>query len=397
MPTVNENHFNATIRHQVQIQRFIAGQVEEFLEIIRQSDPQISQILFEQLPVRLRSRAYNQLLNSIVSIREEAFTTFRGQFDATLREFADQQIEFEAELLNEVVPVDTDIGTPIIANPDLFRRPFQFGQNASATVESLFQSILDSDRRRIESAIQLGLEQGESVPDIVARLIGTRDNNFADGVYATTRRHAETLVRTVINDVTNYVREEFYAANDDIIVASIWRSTLDGRTSAICRFRDGRYSPVGNNPLPPGFPRLEPPSARPPAHPNCRSVKIALISLDGLIGERPFVAGERLNFRRLARERAGSRWGSLSQQERDRLTALARENWLRDNVGTVSATTTYGEWLSQQSIAFQDDVLGPTRGQLLRSGALRMEQFHDTVGNFLTLEQLRSRHPNLSI
>ena len=59
--------------------------------------------------------------------------------------------------------------------------------------------------------------------------------------------------------------------------------------------------------------------------------------------------------------------------------------------GQVPASTNYGKWLTEQSAARQDEILGPNRGKLLRDGGLAPDQFYNDKGKFLTLDQLRAR------
>ena len=59
--------------------------------------------------------------------------------------------------------------------------------------------------------------------------------------------------------------------------------------------------------------------------------------------------------------------------------------------GQVPADTTYSQWLSRQSAARQDQVLGPERGRLYREGGMKMEDFYTDRGVWLTIEQLRER------
>lgn len=51
----------------------------------------------------------------------------------------------------------------------------------------------------------------------------------------------------------------------------------------------------------------------------------------------------------------------------------------------------YAEWLRSQPDSVQDDILGPTRAALFRSGGLTVDRFTDSAGRVLTLEQLRRR------
>ena len=59
--------------------------------------------------------------------------------------------------------------------------------------------------------------------------------------------------------------------------------------------------------------------------------------------------------------------------------------------GPVSSQRTYGGWLKDQPKAFQDEVLGPERAALFRSGEVSLDRFTDDAGRTLTLEQLRAR------
>ena len=93
------------------------------------------------------------------------------------------------------------------------------------------------------------------------------------------RRGVTALVRTSINHATNQGRNEVWKENEDVIGHVEWISTLDTRTTPICRVRDGKTGPVkptDNYKPPPGRKALKPQMARPPAHPNCRSTTVAI-------------------------------------------------------------------------------------------------------------------------
>ena len=58
--------------------------------------------------------------------------------------------------------------------------------------------------------------------------------------------------------------------------------------------------------------------------------------------------------------------------------------------GQVPADLTYNKWLKGKPAAFQDDVLGPTRGKLFRAG-MPVDRFVNKAGDTLTLDDLRKR------
>ena len=63
--------------------------------------------------------------------------------------------------------------------------------------------------------------------------------------------------------------------------------------------------------------------------------------------------------------------------------------------GQVAEAETYQTWLKKKSPAFQDDVLGPTRGKLFREG-MTLDRFVDQSGKEYTLKQLRSKDARTS-
>lgn len=63
----------------------------------------------------------------------------------------------------------------------------------------------------------------------------------------------------------------------------------------------------------------------------------------------------------------------------------------------IAASVSYYTWLKRQSAAFQDEVLGPTRGKLFRDGGLSAKRFSELMldRNFqpLTLEEMKALEP----
>jgi hypothetical protein len=64
---------------------------------------------------------------------------------------------------------------------------------------------------------------------------------------------------------------------------------------------------------------------------------------------------------------------------------------MREMTGILPAKMTYQEWLGKQSVEFQDDVLGKTRGRLFRKGDLSLDRFVDRAGNEIPLAELADR------
>jgi SPP1 gp7 family putative phage head morphogenesis protein len=190
-------------------------------------------------------------------------------------------------------------------------RPMQ-----GALLEDWLADLEPRHRDRIERALRISFAEGESLETAAGRL---RDAGLQNG------RGLEALIRTSNAHIAAQVDQAVTEANADIIEGVEWVAVLDGRTTDICRSRDGKVYPIDSGP-------------RPPAHIGCRSTT------------RKILKG---------------------------LEPLPRE--------------TYGEWLKRQPAATQDDILGPTRGKLFRSGKMTVDRFVDMKGKTLTLDQLAAQ------
>ena len=60
--------------------------------------------------------------------------------------------------------------------------------------------------------------------------------------------------------------------------------------------------------------------------------------------------------------------------------------------GQIPEDTTYQQWLKGKTAAFQDDILGKTKGALFRRGGLTLDRFVDKTGKEYTLEDLRTKN-----
>jgi hypothetical protein len=106
----------------------------------------------------------------------------------------------------------------------------------------------------------------------------------------------------------------------------------------------------------------------------------------GLVGSRPYVTDTRTaKQRKIDFEEMASETGRSVQD--------VRTAWANENIGHVSAATTYEKWLASQDVKFQDSVLGKAKGKLFREGGLRLDDFVDASGKELTLKELREMNP----
>jgi SPP1 gp7 family putative phage head morphogenesis protein len=221
-----------------------------------------------------------------------------------------------------------------------------------------FRGIATDQAERFSQVVRNGLLTGETTPAIAKRLVGqlqfgeqartARQLAAAGGeLTAMADNQIMSLVRTSINQVANSASMAVYEANQDISKKYRYIATLDSRTSSICRALDNREFEYGKGPTP-------------PQHFGCRSTIVAVIDPDIL---PPSTIAKRASAD-----------------------------------GPVPINTSYGQWLKDQPLKTQQDVLGASKvpyfNRLVDKYGAKdaMAKLVRDDGSELTLEQLRKRY-----
>jgi hypothetical protein len=375
--TFNEDFFDASLRHQIDLLRFgsgVAKRVNRLLDETRADlRKQVERRLGKVTGVTGASlRRLRELERAIVKLRSPAWNDVTEEWTRTALDVSLEEPLFVAGQLQSILPVELDLVQPSDATLRALvtTRPFQ-----GRFLKEWADSTARADLTRIHQQIRIGMVQGESSRDIAARVFGDR------GAMSITRHQVEAVTRTVINHVSNAAQQEFLKSNSDLFDLERIVATLDARTTPVCRSEDGKEYPVGKGP-------------RPPFHVSCRTISVGV--LDGeVIGERPFKAGTEQQM--LREYGAANGLGKLVSRDdlprghKGAFDAFSRRR-MRELTGQVPAKTTYQQWLSRQSPEIQDDILGPTRGKLFREGGLTLDRFVNREGDELTLEELRRRN-----
>jgi SPP1 gp7 family putative phage head morphogenesis protein len=281
-------------------------------------------------------------------------------------------VEISPQFAQSVVTTDPTQLNVVALSDDLFAAvqgaPATFSLTAAkgATItlpngevlEKAFRGIAVDQAEQFSQVVRNGLLTGETTPSIAKRLIG----NLQFGEEAKTVRQlvaaggqstavadnqVMALVRTSINQVANSASQQVYEANQDITKKYRYVATLDSRTSSICAALDGQEFPYGRGPMP-------------PQHFNCRSTTVPIIDPDIL---PPSTIAKRASAD-----------------------------------GPVPINTSYGQWLKDQPLKTQQDVLGPSKvpyfNRLVEKYGARdaMAKLVRDDGSELTLDQLRKRY-----
>jgi SPP1 gp7 family putative phage head morphogenesis protein len=339
MPTINETILDGSIRHMVFLERYKIGTVRKIIALLNKSDADLR----DQLAARLSgitARGYKlsanetkrleDLLSELTKLRSDMYSLADQETREQIKELAVYEADFQARIIESAVDVELTRPAASQVRAAALSRPFQ-----GRLLREWYKGLEDKDAFRLRDAVKIGITQGQTTDQIVRRVVGTRANQYRDGILEVSRREAEAVVRTAIAHTANQASEDLYAANADIIKGVQWVSTLDSRTSDVCAANDGRIFPVNSGP-------------RPPLHFNCRSRVVPYLGSTSIKGTR------------------ASQFGPVP-----------------DNI-------TYGAWLKRQPVDVQNDVLGVKKAQLFRKG-LDISRFVDNSGRSYTLKELEQR------
>lgn len=338
------------IRHQGFIQRLASSEANNFDDFIKRADKIIRDILNAQGDTISSKRVMNQVIKQLSEELSPVYDEFSELLISNLEEIAVNESQWTVGAMMDGVEGElrTPSSTQVIAAA--FSRPMTTGQTEEL-LRPFMRTFSSFQTKKVQNAIRTGFFEGQTISDMVRAIRGTREQKFKDGILATTTRSAKIITRTAVNHISNEAKNQVYNANSRFLEGVEWSSVLDNRTSSICRIRDGIVYPVDSGP-------------RPPAHPSCRSQII------------PKVKSE---------------------------FTLFRGNETRASKGAdgpkPTQATNYYTWLRTQPAAFQDEILGTTKGKIFRNAGLDTDEFRKLVSNSfdepLTIAQMRAKEPEI--
>lgn len=348
---MNEQYLNQTIRRIVYLESLKQSEINKLTPHIKAIDKLIKEQLLDDELTELTIKSFNGVVTEIKQGVKAELIAYTDTVKVTLVEAATDSYLYEAKSIDSafdgfklasgiVVAEKAKILEKLVKNT-----PLAVKGSEGKTVTDLFNELANNESNKYINHIKLARYEGKTNQQIVQMIRGTRKNGYKDGLMEVTSRQAKTIVRTTVQHAAMQGKAEFANDNADIIKGEKWLSTLDGRTSSQCRSLDGQVFELGKGP-------------RPPLHHNCRSTVLIVL--------KPQYAGR----------------GNINKRA--------------SKDGPV-ANESYYSWLNKQPKEFQDDVLGETRGKLLRSGGLSADKFAalQLDKNFkpLTLAEMRKKEP----
>ncbi len=340
MPSVNDALFNAIVRHQIHLQRLSTQTVQELVQLLNDSELDIIAKLSKKELTAFSLRRLNAILDEIRAINRDAYDRLSDEVSGRLGAIAEYEAGFTARLIEKVLPFKISMTQPTLEQLQaiLTSKPMQ-----GRFIREELEDLSDARIKQLEQALRIGLVEGETTPEIMRRIRGTRELKYKDGLLERSRGDVERLVRTSITHVTARARDLLYTNNESVVKAWRFAATLDRRTTVICASLDGQVFGLGTGPMP-------------PRHPNCRSTSTPVLK-----------SWEEINL------------------DLNELPASTRASMN----GQVPEDVTYQEWLRKQPRDVVEDVLGKTKARLFLEGDLSLDRFVDFTGETYTLKELK--------
>lgn len=299
----------------------------------------------------MRDQIYKRLVQRAAELIEGEMQVLGERWASRLTRLGEKEAAGTVRALTASTPrgITFDVSAP---NPQTIRailntRPMQ-GKILRDTVKDWGKTT----RAKVMAQINLGIAQGRTVPQIKRAVLGVRvkAGHFDGPIPRAARREAEAIAITATSHVTNEARSDVYKANADVLDRVLWSSTLDTRTSDICKGLDQKSWPVTSN-----YPR-------PPAHFRCRSVLLPVPK---------------------SAQALGLKIKSLDEVSREMAN------------GKPPTKVNYWTWIKDQPRGAQDAALGPGRAEILRRGVVPVDRFANKNGKTLSLAELKELESRL--
>ena len=284
-----------------------------------------------------------KLIETLANQLDKPAGKWLEQLKGELKSFAKYEADYQAETIGGFVKVE--LTAPTVSQ---VWAAAKFQPLALGTKPVDFEKLIDDwgidEVSRLVMGVKAGFIQGQTAKQIIKDVVG------AGGLSDISKNNAMKVAQTSLAHIASEARFETYRENDDVIIGYGLVITLDGRTSPICRAWDESVTYKFTDTYQP----------KPPFHYLCRTTTDPRLSPE-------------FDFLDEGATRAAN---------------------MADGGQTVDANTAYYNMLLRQPAAYQDEVLGKTKGLIFRNAGLSPEEFRklsvDNLGRPLTIDQLIS-------
>jgi SPP1 gp7 family putative phage head morphogenesis protein len=343
--TANDELLNKEIGHAIDLLGYSNSVSRNIIKLLNRADNDLFDKLTAELnkvtPSPEKINRINALLKSVNNLNSQTYSQVSDQLTLDLQKFTSAEVTYQQNLIANAQPLKVLPIAPEAVYSAAMALPFQ------GKLLGEFMSGLELQKATlIKDAVRIGFIESQTTGEIVNRIRGTRALKYTDGIINITRNNAESVVLTAIAHHANVAQTKVYEANEDIIKGYRYTATLDTRTTELCASRDGKFYKLGDK-----KPAL-------PAHFRCRSRYVAVLK----------------SFKEMG------------------LDVTLPESTRASLDGQVPAKTSYQDWLRKQPVDRQNEILGVTKANIFREGALQLDKFVSPAGHVYTLDELKIRN-----
>lgn len=257
MPTTPDYLIEVSTRHQI----FLEGNKTRISNTFASYLVSISKKIEKQLASKdlteFNKSRLEKLLKSVNDDILDDYQKYYKVWKEQIIDLSEYEAGFEVRTLEQVIDTkEFTLPSKSQLTQAVMNTPLSSIQGITGT-ESLKTFYDGWSKKTIDSTTKIirdGFYIGKTTPQIVREIKGTRGAKFKDGQLARGNKELSILTRTAVQHAAVQSREEVWRNNSDIVKEVEWVSTLDGRTSAICRSLDGQKFPIDSGPRPPAHP-----------------------------------------------------------------------------------------------------------------------------------------------
>ncbi len=338
MASLNDSllaHQINTIKHGAELGKSVIPYLNEMKAIIRKK------VAGFDSDTRTAKRL-EKMLDALSKEISKPAGEWRKSLEKQLKEFATYEIKYQTETISEWVGVNLTEPTFNQVWAAAKFNPVALSATNAVDFAGWLKSWDVDEVARLVMGVKSGFVEGLTVRQILKNVVG------AGGLADVSERNAMTMARTMTMHLASEARFETYKENDDIIEGYALVATLDKRTSSYCRSIDGTKIYFTDEK-----------QLKPPFHCSCRTTTKPILS---------------------------SEFDFLDK-------GAKRPHKGAEGPGQTDADVTYYSWLKTQPAAFQDEILGQTKGAIFRNSGLDAEEFRkltvDDLGKPLTLTEMQ--------
>lgn len=255
MPTVNQILEDEQIAHAVDLEKYKVGVVRRIIALLNRSDADLSAALaaaLERLPAEsFTVERLELLLDQVRLINSQAYASVAQALQDDLKDLAGYEVSWQQTLFESTIPDPVQVRFPIAsvsaeqAYAAALSRPFQ-----GRLLRNWGEEIAADRMVKVRNAIRTGYLEGKTTEQIIRSIRGSRAAGYADGFLERPRKDLAAVVRTAVSHTAATARDEFNKANEEVLKAERWVSTLDNKTSPMCRIRDQlQYTVLTHKPI----------------------------------------------------------------------------------------------------------------------------------------------------